>query len=177
MDDFPTSIGRAELIQIPSAGLHFTWHNGRKEEDTILRKLDWAFGNQSLLLKWPLMRATAQARSVSDHSPIIVSLAPPPPHRKARFKFLNTWVGQEGYEELVRETWHTEAYGNPMSRLATRLRNLKGMLTAFHRRHSSHIGSRVRAAREQWEEAQVVLDTRPNDMTANTNEQNQQGRW
>ncbi|KAJ6407133.1 hypothetical protein OIU84_010608 [Salix udensis] len=49
MDDFPTSIGRAELIQIPSAGLHFTWHNGQKEEDTILRKLDWAFGNQNLL--------------------------------------------------------------------------------------------------------------------------------
>ncbi|KAJ6398744.1 hypothetical protein OIU77_019506 [Salix suchowensis] len=92
MDDFPTSIGRAELIQIPSAGLHFTWHNGQKDEDTILRKLDWAFGNQSLLLKWPLIRATAQARSVSDHSLIIVSLAPPPPYRKARFKFLNTWI-------------------------------------------------------------------------------------
>ncbi|KAJ6407134.1 hypothetical protein OIU84_010609 [Salix udensis] len=116
------------------------------------------------------MRATTQARSVSDHNPIIVSLAPPPPHRKARFKVLNTWVSQEGYEELVREAWHTEAYGNPMSRLASRLRTLKWMLTAFHRRHSSNIGSRFKKVREQWEEAQVVLDTRPNDMTTNTNE-------
>ncbi|KAJ6408820.1 hypothetical protein OIU84_008506 [Salix udensis] len=142
----------------------------QKKKDTIFKRLDWVFGNQSLLLKWPLMRAMVQARTESDHSPILVSLTPPPPHRKARFKFLNTWVGQEGYDEVVRAAWHTEAYGNPMSRLTTRLRTLKGLFTSFHRRHFSHITSRVRKANEQWEKAQVVLDNRPNDMEANTRE-------
>ncbi|KAJ6304680.1 hypothetical protein OIU78_020287 [Salix suchowensis] len=52
MDDFPTSIGRGGVDSNPICGV-FTSLGimvGR-DEDTILRKLDWAFGNQSLLLK------------------------------------------------------------------------------------------------------------------------------
>ncbi|KAJ6401632.1 hypothetical protein OIU84_016937, partial [Salix udensis] len=60
MDDFPSCIGNSELIHVQTTGLHFTWHNGQHANATILRRLDWAFGNQTLLMKWPLIRTTVQ---------------------------------------------------------------------------------------------------------------------
>ena len=78
MDDFQNCVHSAELMQIPSKGLHFTWHNGQHHDRTILRKLDWAFANQHLLMEWPAVQANFQARLVSDHSPIVVSLKPDP---------------------------------------------------------------------------------------------------
>ncbi|KAB5573121.1 hypothetical protein DKX38_000315 [Salix brachista] len=75
MDDFQNCIHSAELMQIPSNGMHFTWHNGQQHDRTILRKLDWAFANQHLLMEWPAVQATFQARLVSDHSPIVCSSA------------------------------------------------------------------------------------------------------
>ncbi|KAB5521998.1 hypothetical protein DKX38_026317 [Salix brachista] len=48
-NDFPNCIMGASLQQIPYSGIRFTWHNGQSGEGTIMRKLDWIFGNQSLL--------------------------------------------------------------------------------------------------------------------------------
>ncbi|KAJ6729712.1 hypothetical protein OIU85_020603 [Salix viminalis] len=131
-----------DLIQLPVQGLHFTWHNNQIGDATILRKLDWAFGNQNFIMKWPLSTATFQTRVASDHSPIIVSLLPSPPHQKSKFRFLNLWTRQEGYEEMVQAAWNSEAYGNPISRLTMKLRTLKGVLSNFHRTHSTNISDR-----------------------------------
>ncbi|KAB5534486.1 hypothetical protein DKX38_017572 [Salix brachista] len=130
-----------ELIQIPVQGLHFTWHNSQIGDATVLRKLDWAFGNQNFIMKWPLSTATFQTRVASDHNPIIVSLLLSPPRQKSKFRFLNLWTRQEGYEEMVQSAWTSEAYSNPISRLTTKLRTLKGVLSNFHRTHSTRIES------------------------------------
>ncbi|KAB5569560.1 hypothetical protein DKX38_003353 [Salix brachista] len=42
MEDYPNCVSQAELIHLPATGMHFTWHNGRKGDATILKKLDWA---------------------------------------------------------------------------------------------------------------------------------------
>ncbi|KAJ6426625.1 hypothetical protein OIU84_022261 [Salix udensis] len=138
--------------------------------DSIMRKLDWAFGNHHLLRQWPQAKATFQARIESDHSPIIISLSSSHPYQKARFKFLNLWAEQDGYEEIIRAAWGTEAYGNPFSRLTTKLRNLKGHLHFFHRSNSSHISSRVAQADKKWQEARVFLDQHPQDQDAGRRE-------
>lgn len=170
MDDFPSCIGNSELIHVQTTGLHFTWHNGQHANATILRRLDWAFGNQTLLMKWPLIRTTVQPRSISDHSPLLLGLYPSIPRRKARFKFINSWVNQEGYDEAVQAVWHSEVYGNPISRLTSKLRILKGALKNLHNRHTSHISSRVKQARDEWQKAQFELDTNPLDIEANGRE-------
>ena len=87
MDDFPNCITQAELIQVPVTGMHFTWHNGRQGEDTILRKLGWAWGNQNLLATWPLMKTNFQAKLVSYQNPIILTLSPPLPIKSLGSKF------------------------------------------------------------------------------------------
>ncbi|KAB5526631.1 hypothetical protein DKX38_020478 [Salix brachista] len=170
MEDFPNCVHQSELIQIASNGLHFTWHNRQQGRDSILRKLDWAFGNHHLLRHWPQAKATFQARIESDHSPIIISLSSSHPYQKARFKFLNLWADQDGYDQIIRAAWGTEAYGNPFSRLTTKLRTLKGYLYNFHRSNSSHISSRVAQADKKWQEARVLLDQHPQDQEAGRRE-------
>ncbi|KAJ6714826.1 hypothetical protein OIU85_026343 [Salix viminalis] len=87
MDDFPTCITQSELIHIQATRLQFTWLNDQKVTAIILKRLDWAFGNQKLLMKWPLIRTTVQPRSVSDHSPILLGLTPSPLAEKHNLNF------------------------------------------------------------------------------------------
>ncbi|KAJ6411471.1 hypothetical protein OIU84_008110 [Salix udensis] len=166
MEDFPNCVHQSELIQLAADGLHFSWHNRQQGPTSILRKLDWAFGNHQLISNWPQAKATFQARIDSDHSPILITLSPRAPYQRARFKFLNLWADQEGYEEAVRAAWGAEAFGNPFSRLTTKLRVLKGHLSNLHKRNSSHISSRVAQAEKKWQEAQVFLDQNPHDHEA-----------
>ncbi|KAJ6670341.1 hypothetical protein OIU79_030247, partial [Salix purpurea] len=171
MDDFSNCVAQTELIQIPVSGLHFTWHNGRQGEDTILRKIDWAWGNQSLLASWPLVKANFQARIGSDHSPILLSLSPHPPRQKPRFKFLNIWADQEGFEDTVKAAWESEVWGNPISRITSKLRILKGYLKIHHGHRTNCISDKARAAKENWQAAQLHLDNHPDDEEANAREQ------
>ncbi|KAJ6736100.1 hypothetical protein OIU85_018321 [Salix viminalis] len=165
MDDFPNCINQAKLLQISAKGLHFTWHNGQQNEATILRKLDWAFANRRLLLEWPQVQATFQARLASDHSPTLITLTPDRHRPKTRFKFLNLWADMEGYEAAVQAAWATETHGNPISRLTTKLRVLKGHLSNLHRKHTNYISSRVKQAQVRWQEAQVGMEVNPNDLS------------
>ncbi|KAJ6672460.1 hypothetical protein OIU85_013768 [Salix viminalis] len=124
MEDFPNCIHQSELSQILPKGQHLTWHNGQQGGVAILRKLDWAFGSQSFLMNWPQSQATFQARIHSDHSPIILTFMPSPAHHRGRFKFLNLWTDQDGYEEMIQAAWGMAVFGNPIYRLATKLRTL-----------------------------------------------------
>ncbi|KAJ6425275.1 hypothetical protein OIU84_025946 [Salix udensis] len=170
MEDFPNCALESELIHLAAEGHHFTWHNRQQGTASILRKLDWAFGNQNLIRLWPQAKATFQARIESDHNPILITLSPKPPYQRARFKFLNLWTDLDGYEETVRASWGIEAQGNPFSRLTTKLRTLKGYLNNFHKRNSSHISSRVVQAERKWKEAQDFLDQHPQDLEAGKRE-------
>ncbi|KAG5224356.1 RNA-directed DNA polymerase, eukaryota, Reverse transcriptase [Salix suchowensis] len=84
MDEYPSCITQAELNQIPSSGMHFTWDNGQHGENSILKKLNWVWGNHQMLSAWPDSKAEFQARLASDHSPIVLTLAPPPFRQKLR---------------------------------------------------------------------------------------------
>ncbi|KAJ6735586.1 hypothetical protein OIU85_017872 [Salix viminalis] len=83
-----------------------------------------------------------------DNSPILLSLSPPPPRQKPRFKFLNLWAEQEGYEDTVKAAWESEVWGNPISRLTSKLHNLKGYLKLHHGHLTNSISDKARAAKE-----------------------------
>ncbi|KAF9663049.1 hypothetical protein SADUNF_Sadunf18G0117800 [Salix dunnii] len=66
--DFPNCIMQASLQQVPYSSIHLTWHNGQSGVGIIMKKLDWIFRNQSLLVKWLVVRALFMPRQSSDHS-------------------------------------------------------------------------------------------------------------
>nr|TKS06523.1 hypothetical protein D5086_0000121610 [Populus alba] len=165
-DDFASCMSQAELLQAPSTGLKFTWHNGQHGCNTIQKKLDWVFGNPSLFSTWPATHATFQARNVSDHSAMILSLHSLTHHQHSPFKFLNIWADRIDFLPTVTSSWQVPVNGNPMYQFTTKLRRLKSTLRQFHFQHTSSITDRVSKAKAEWETAQVHLDNHPTSATA-----------
>ncbi|KAB5573660.1 hypothetical protein DKX38_000854 [Salix brachista] len=135
----------------------------------LLRRSSFKFLYR-LLSTWSASKAEFQARLASDHSPIVLSLVPPSLRQKARFKFLNLWTKQEGYEEAVRAAWAVEVHGNPISRLTSKLRILKGFLKSKLGHHTHDISHKVIMAKEKWHAVQRQLDRNPRDQDIKSRE-------
>ncbi|KAJ6324625.1 hypothetical protein OIU76_011839 [Salix suchowensis] len=63
----------------------------------------------------------------------------------------------------VRSAWETEAIGNPISRLTSKLRVLKGIFSKLHKKHTNNISSRVERAKEDWQRAQLDMERNISD--------------
>lgn len=150
-EDFQQAAHLAQLIVIPYQGLKFTWHNGQNSAQNIQKKLDWVLGNSSLIQCWPSTSATFLPRTVSDHSAAVVMFWPPMKPKSFQFKFLNLWTSRDEFLPTVSQAWNIEVLGDPMMRLAAKLKSVKVALKAFHKLHSSHISSRVLEAKKNWE--------------------------
>lgn len=157
-DDFQNAIHSGQLFSIPYKGMKFTWSNGQMGDRNIQKKLDWAFGNSCTLQQWPAVLATFLPRSTSDHSALVLDFKLPQKTKPSPFKFLNSWTEREDYMPTISEVWQQPVAGNPMFRLLSKMRRIKATLKSFHRKHSSHLSSRVHNAKLMWDQAQYNLD-------------------
>ncbi|XP_034915333.1 uncharacterized protein [Populus alba] len=169
-DDFYNCIRQSELITLPYTGLRFTWHNGQHGDNTIQKKLDWIFGNQSLFSTWPAAHSVFQPRHISDHSAMLIHLQTDSYKRQAPFKFLNLWADREDFLPTVSSSWQTQISGNPMYQFTSKLRLLKLKLKHLYQQHTSNLSSRVSQAQAAWSAAQTVLDADPTSPAARNSE-------
>ncbi|KAJ6889557.1 hypothetical protein NC652_030338 [Populus alba x Populus x berolinensis] len=163
-------MSQAQLLQAPTTGLKFTWHNGQQGCNTIQKTLDWVFGNPSLFSAWPATHATVQPRHISDHSAIILNLNNLTHHYHSPFKFLNLWADRSDFLDTVTSSWQVPVNGNPMYRFTTKLRRLKTALKHLHSQYTSSITDRVAKAKADWDTEQVHLDMHPTSEIAKETE-------
>ncbi|KAJ6672996.1 hypothetical protein OIU85_014248, partial [Salix viminalis] len=105
--DFSNCLYKAQLHSLPYKGLKYTWHNGQEQHSMIVKKLDWVLGNYALLREWPNAQAEFLARTVSDHSSMVLRLLPCNPSFPPQFKFLNLWTNQEEFLSIVTNAWQS----------------------------------------------------------------------
>ncbi|KAJ6317137.1 hypothetical protein OIU78_020255 [Salix suchowensis] len=175
--DFPDCINRSSLLQIPYNGIRLSWHNGQSGHNTILKKLDWVFGNMALVTRWPAVRANFLPRQCSDHSAMVMRLEPPNAREKSPFKFLNQWADHGDFQDIVKEVWRSRIAGNHMFQFTSKLNILKMRLRDKHRRCTSHISHKVFQAQERWHVAQRNLDIDPHNDGLRENERLHAGRF
>lgn len=72
MLDFNASINNLGLQEIPIHGQYFTWSN--MQQQLLLKKLDWCFVSQELLLNFLGTKAHTLARDISDHVPWLIQI-------------------------------------------------------------------------------------------------------
>ncbi|KAJ6707522.1 hypothetical protein OIU85_027839 [Salix viminalis] len=113
-NDFSNCISQASLQQIPYSGLRLSWHNGRTGSGSIMKKLDWIFGNLPLMINWPETKAKFLPRGASDHSAMVLNLGAKKPRAKPSFKFLNQWSKHDDFTPIVRSVWRQRIVGNPI---------------------------------------------------------------
>lgn len=68
-------------------------------------------------------------RSGSDHAPLLISFSTKVEKIIKSFKFLNFWLKDESFMEVVGEQWTTDFAANPFTIFHYKLKNLKKALS------------------------------------------------
>ena len=88
-----------DLLDLGYTGNSFTWENRRDDDILIQERLDRAIGNYEWLQLFPDSIVTHEPKIGSDHSPLLISLAPHETTRAPRiFRFNAAWAKEEGCE-------------------------------------------------------------------------------
>ncbi|GAV92230.1 hypothetical protein CFOL_v3_35611, partial [Cephalotus follicularis] len=132
--DLNKAVQTAELEDLRSSSLFYTWSNMRSAAGAISKKLDRATG-------------------ISDHSPVTIQMRDIQQCRGRPFKFLNFWGKNELFLQVVRQEWGRDHKGSPLAVIHKKLKCLKVRLKEF----STRPDSKVTELRDQLH--QLQLDT------------------
>ncbi|GKA65744.1 RNA-directed DNA polymerase, eukaryota, reverse transcriptase zinc-binding domain protein, partial [Tanacetum coccineum] len=90
MQDFIDCVNEAEMEDLCSSGVFFTWiKSPLNPYNSILKKLDRAMVNEELILKFPDANALFLPYLVSDHGPVVVIFPCRYEKKKKAFRFAN----------------------------------------------------------------------------------------
>ncbi|XP_074305161.1 uncharacterized protein LOC141640174 [Silene latifolia] len=139
-------------------GSEFPWSNKQGSDTRTWARLDRVLVNPAWLAIFPASYALSLPPGLSDHSPLMVSVASDSPVKR-RFSFLNAWQDHPDYQSLIQSAWNTPCYGTPMYQLFFKLKSVKSSLQQLHKRNFSNITERVQELRGQLEDCQNELQT------------------
>ena len=160
-EDLGCCLDSAGLTDVQFSGCRFTWNN-KQVASPIWRKLDRAVANTSWECIFPGSSARFLPPSISDHSPMIVTLVELP-KRKIPFKFFDYWAAHPDFLQVVASAWEIDVTGTPMFRLCQKLKSVKVALKKFSVEHFSNLSGRVVGVRRELERVQCALQENPCD--------------
>ncbi|GAV92421.1 Exo_endo_phos domain-containing protein/DUF4283 domain-containing protein, partial [Cephalotus follicularis] len=128
MQDFNLAIRSAELEDLKSTGLNFTWNNMRSGPNAISKKLDRALGNWQWFKHFGDSYAHTYNPGISDHSPLSIQLMQQVQSSGRPFKFLNYWAEHPYFMKIVRQEWDNSYEGSPLRRIQLKLKSFKSQL-------------------------------------------------
>eukprot|EP00253_Pinus_taeda_P025838 PITA_25838 len=90
--------------------LKATWRNRRVGEGRIAKRLDRFLLSEDLISNAPIIRQWVEEIGNSDHFPIFLECAIPPPKPPAPFKFNPAWLQDPTFVAILKNTWlHTNS--------------------------------------------------------------------
>ncbi|XP_074277583.1 uncharacterized protein LOC141601217 [Silene latifolia] len=156
--DFNACLANCYLDDIHSMGSEFTWTNKQDVGTRTWARLDRVLVNPDWLTMFPTSYATSLPPGVSDHSPLVVTVAPSIQVPR-RFSFLNAWQDHPDYQSIVNDAWNTSSYGTPMFQLFHKLKQVRFSLQLLHKIDFTNISEKVQVLRGQLEQCQIALQT------------------
>ncbi|KAL0363810.1 UNVERIFIED_CONTAM: hypothetical protein Sangu_0478600 [Sesamum angustifolium] len=95
----------------------------------------------------------------------IVSILDPPVSHPKPFRFFNMWADHQDFMATVENGWNLNVDGTAQFCLCRKLKALKGHLKAFNNLHFSHISVRAKDADLALQDAQIQLESDPENTT------------
>lgn len=102
---FVDCIQRIKLNELSQRGDYYTWANKQQIVDTILSRIDRAFGNSEQMMKWCNVKRKYGMSGISDHAPMLLPMEPTQMNIKSPFTFFNIQGEHNEFEPLVEGTW------------------------------------------------------------------------
>ena len=158
---FNSYILNAELVDLSYGGCQFTWANKRTRGDYIATKIDRVLVNESWIDQFPVSNAMFLPSSISDHSPVVVSVSGKAQSFKKPFKYFDFWAEHKDFLPKVAQDWNQYIRGVPMFRICQKLRSLKPILKSLNKKEFSDISTRVLASKAELDSIQWKLDKDP----------------
>ncbi|GAV71772.1 LOW QUALITY PROTEIN: Exo_endo_phos domain-containing protein/DUF4283 domain-containing protein, partial [Cephalotus follicularis] len=137
MEDFNCVIRSAELDDLKSTGLNFTWNNMRSGTAAISKKLDRALGNWKWFKHFGDSYAHTYNPGISDHSPLSIQMMQQVQSSGRPFKFLNFWADHPEFLNIVRHEWAKSYEGPPLRKIQLKLTGVKCQLKELSTRHDT----------------------------------------
>lgn len=110
--DFNHCVNVFSLINMRFKGSKFTWWNRRIDKASIFKRLDRFMCNQLIPAKFPIVEVEYLLRIGSDHALILITLNNETKEVIKYFTFLNFWLKEESFMEIVKYNWHDDFEGN-----------------------------------------------------------------
>lgn len=129
-----------------SVGSKFTWTSNHHwaKLDRVLLNSNWTS------LHWDSKVEFLDFNSLSDHTPMIVSLSTQIHSKCKPFKFLNMWTTHPKFMDMVRSYWHLPVEGTKQFILCMKLKALKQPLKNLNKLEFSHISEKVKKAQDEF---------------------------
>ncbi|GAV81031.1 Exo_endo_phos domain-containing protein [Cephalotus follicularis] len=162
MSEFNECLKSMEVDDIKSVGRFFTWSNKRVGNFVVNKKLDRVLGNWEWHNHFNHSLAHFHNPGVSDHSLVSVSLSDFRSNGNKPFKFLNFWVKDDRFLDIVRRVWDQRAIDNPLETVLCKLRNLKRELKSVFKK--SNPSSKNEAIRVEIKTTQANLLLNPTNV-------------
>ncbi|XP_048492949.1 uncharacterized protein LOC125493538 [Beta vulgaris subsp. vulgaris] len=103
--DFSNFMEDNQLTKAPSCGMFYSWNNKGVGYGRTQSRIDKAIVNSAWIAIYSDVVIKYLPAGVSDHTPLLFSLARQPQEGGRPFRFLNFLAEQEGLLELVQQAW------------------------------------------------------------------------
>ncbi|XP_015167778.1 uncharacterized protein [Solanum tuberosum] len=112
-------------------GSKYTWWNGRTDEGCIFKRLDRILTNDKVHDVFPVLEVEHLVRNGSDHAPLSVTLKSNREEVIKLFRFLNFWLKEASFMEVVQNNWWADFEGDLFSLFHYKLKRVKRDLTQW----------------------------------------------
>lgn len=146
-----------------SLGVFILGLNRQGAPNYISSKLDRVLVNDSWIKAHAYSTAHFCPPGVSDHSPAIVYIAPPPKPTPKPFKFFDFLADHPMFLPIVQGVWRRIFIGNPMFCVYAKLWSLQIELRKLNKNEFCAISDRVVQAQNTLESLQIKLGLNPSD--------------
>ncbi|PWA65154.1 hypothetical protein CTI12_AA306500 [Artemisia annua] len=135
IEEFQEFMYSAELFEIPSKGLAYTWDNKRIDWANVRERIDQALGNDLLLEAFPYQSLTHLPLIGSDHSPLLYQTCSGHKKKRKKFKFESMWTLENSCEDVIGDSWSTSNLKNEIECLRQNLTSCAAALSSWSRGH------------------------------------------
>ncbi|KAF5185111.1 Dnase i-like superfamily protein [Thalictrum thalictroides] len=161
--DLIEGMEKCEIDDLKAVGTFYTWTNRSEGDGKILCKLDKCLTNKAWNSIFVNVEAHFLAHGVFDHSPVVLKWHNNEGDGHAPFRFFNHWVEHPDFKGIVEEVWDCNVLGNPMIRLYSKLKLLKGKLIEWSKKNFSDLQRQVMEAWENLVKIQESIQVHPMD--------------
>ncbi|KAL0407597.1 UNVERIFIED_CONTAM: putative ribonuclease H protein [Sesamum radiatum] len=139
-------------------GAQFTWSRSR-----LWQRLDRFLFSHTWTHAFPLSRVQHLTRNVSDHCPLLLSVAAETKKGPAPFRFQNMWTKHHAFKQCVLTSWQFPINGKGMFKLQQKLYRLKAALKNWNWEVFGNIFQNIKEAEQKSKAAEVRYDNDPSD--------------